>query len=188
MVIAFAEPNSISADGLEKLAQQINEVYQRAEGDLFCGGLVRTSRQELLQLVEHSNLLLFFGDETKSEDSIQGCMYLKKTDSLTASFGMLAIFSRRSQGLGRQLLDFAERWAANQGCTAIQLSLLSPLDRQHAHKQFLESWYCRRGYEPVKELEFNWPSGLTCPCDFRLFSKPLNDSENTHAAAEAASS
>lgn len=174
-VIKFATANTFSADGLEELAENINKVYFEAEGDLFCNQLIRTSKSELEHLISESHLLIMFADESLNENDVLGCMYLKKSDSApVASFGMLCVFdNQRGSGFGRALLDFAESWASGQGCTCIQLSLLSPIDRQHSHKQFLESWYTRRGYEAVQTLDFNWPGGLTRDCDFRLFSKSL---------------
>ncbi len=156
--------------------------HAQAEGDLFGPTFQRTSIAELEALIAESHFVVL---ESAAPDAaagrdIQGCMYLKKSDASTASFGMLAVAHRaRSLGHARRLLDFAATWARANACNALQLSLLSPRDEPHAHKAFLEAWYRRSGFEMVKEMEFSWTQPMAKVCQFRLFSMPLAAASQT---------
>jgi GNAT superfamily N-acetyltransferase len=53
----------------------------------------------------------------------------------------------RSRGVGRLLLEAADRWARSKGCNAI--SVRSNVIRERAHQ-----FYARNGFEHVKTQKF----------------------------------
>ncbi|MBN1483383.1 MAG: GNAT family N-acetyltransferase [Chloroflexia bacterium] len=57
--------------------------------------------------------------------------------------GLVVDEACRGQGLGRQLVVEVERWAIEQGCTAV--TVRSNVVRRRAHQFYLDL-----GYEPVK--------------------------------------
>jgi len=63
---------------------------------------------------------------------------------LQAEIGGLVVDERhRSQGVGRRLLEQAERWAAGKGCSAVMVH--SNVVREAAHR-----FYIRLGYRLIK--------------------------------------
>jgi hypothetical protein len=61
---------------------------------------------------------------------------------------------------------------------AIQLELLVPRRWRHPSKEFLKSWYARRGYRLIgtRSVEQAYPHLaplLATPCDLAVHEKPL---------------
>jgi GNAT superfamily N-acetyltransferase len=64
-------------------------------------------------------------------------------DSCAGISGLIIDQQIRSRGVGKALLDAAEKWARSQGCNAI--SVHSNVTRERAHQ-----FYTRNGYDCVK--------------------------------------
>jgi len=91
---------------------------------------------------------------------------------------LVADHEHRKQGVGRELVRFAERWSQGQGLATMQLELLVPRQWRHPTKEFLKAWYSRIGYRPVRTGQFEhcYPElapQLATPCDFVIYHKPL---------------
>jgi ribosomal protein S18 acetylase RimI-like enzyme len=61
--------------------------------------------------------------------------------------------SQRRSGLGRKLIDFAEKEARLRGCTIMELEVLMPDEGNHVFKDILKVWYPKLGYRPVRREE-----------------------------------
>jgi ribosomal protein S18 acetylase RimI-like enzyme len=86
--------------------------------------------------------------------------------------------AHRRQGVGRELIGFAERWSQAQGLDTMQLELLVPRQWRHPTKEFLKAWYTRIGYHQVRSglIEESYPElapHLATPCDFVIYHKRL---------------
>ena len=98
----------------------------------------------------------------------------------TSEFGMLvAAPEHRNSGVGRALLDFAERESRERGLRAIELELLVPRTWSHPDKEFLKAWYGRRGYRligsrGVDEAHPHLAPLLATPCEVTVYEKPLD--------------
>jgi ribosomal protein S18 acetylase RimI-like enzyme len=84
----------------------------------------------------------------------------------------------RGEGIGRELVRFAEELSRRRGLDTMQLELLVPRDWTHPNKEFLDAWYTRIGYRPVRtgRFEQSYPQLeplLATPCDFVIYRKPL---------------
>ena len=87
--------------------------------------------------------------------------------------------SERGTGVGRALLDFAERVSVQRGRRTMQLELLVPRAFTHPSKVFLQGWYGRRGYTLVRRgrIDDAYPHlapMLATPCDLEIHRKPLD--------------
>ena len=79
-----------------------------------------------------------------------GAIRSRKLDPGTGWFGALAVDAAHSgQGIGAQLIAFAEARARSTGASTMQLELLKPL-QAHPHTERLAAWYWRRGYREVR--------------------------------------
>jgi GNAT superfamily N-acetyltransferase len=68
-------------------------------------------------------------------------------DSCAEISGLIVDEQIRSRGVGRLLLEAADRWARSKGCNAI--SVRSNVIRERAHQ-----FYARNGFEHVKTQKF----------------------------------
>lgn len=82
-------------------------------------------------------------------------------------FGMLAIDpDRQGKGLGRALIDAAERHLTRAGCTHAEIHVVNL-------REELPPYYARLGYAAVGELPFPRPEELSQPCHLIVMRKPL---------------
>lgn len=161
---------------IDELATLVNEVYAAAEQGLWADGTPRTTPTELADLVEAGQIVV-----ARVNQRVVGVMRLQRLEPRVGEFGMLAAHpAHRGQGVGRELVRFAERWAREQGCTAMQLEVIVPRLWTHPSKEFLHAWYTRIGYRAVGtgQFEEHYPHLaplLATPCDFVIYRKDLQD-------------
>ena len=108
-----------------------------------------------------------------------GSVHVHQISDDTSEVGTLvAAPEHRGTGIGRALLDFAEHHSRHQGLRAIQLELLVPRAWRHPSKEFLKSWYGRRGYRLIqtRRMDDSHPHLaplLATPCDLEVREKSL---------------
>jgi GNAT superfamily N-acetyltransferase len=175
-VVVAPEPAASAADPetVDAIADLVNRVYVIAEAGLWTDGAERTTSAEVADLLAKGWIAT-----ARVGDRVVGAVTLRALDTRTAEFGMLAADPEwRGVGVGRELVAFAERWAAERGHSTMQLELLVPTGWSHPSKQFLRGWYERLGYREFRRtrLEELYPElepQLATPCDLLVFRKPL---------------
>lgn len=159
---------------IDDLARVINAVYETAESGLWRDGATRTSSSELAALIAAGQIAV-----ATRNGQLAGSVHIHDIAADAGEFGMLvADPQHRGTGVGRALLEFAERHSRERGRRAIQLELLVPRTWHHPHKEFLKAWYGRRGYRLIRSttLEETHPHLaplLATPCDLNIYQKPL---------------
>ena len=159
---------------VDRLSGLINDVYQRAESGLWRDGFARTTPGELAEMIAAGEIAV-----ATRRGQIVGSIRLRDVSDDTSEFGILvAAPEERGTGVGRALLDFAERRCRERGRRALQLELLVPRGRRHPSKEFLKSWYGRRGYELIRtgSMDDAYPHLaplLATPCDLTVREKAL---------------
>ena len=94
--------------------------------------------------------------------SIHGCVWLQPLSAGTWYLGSLTVAPPlQNSGLGRTMLDAAERWAADHGARTVEIKVVNVRDT-------LIAWYGRRGYRLTGETH-PFPYGDT------RFGTPLRD-------------
>lgn len=83
------------------------------------------------------------------DERICGWIHVRRVDSLESDahaeiWGLVVDDRDRSQGIGRGLLETAERWAADHGLQTVRVR--SNIVRERAH-----AFYARAGYTMVKQ-------------------------------------
>ncbi len=82
-------------------------------------------------------------------------------------FGMLSVDPAcQGNGLGRALVEAAERHCAAAGCTVMDIDVVNL-------REELPTFYAKLGYSECGTQEFPDPAKLKMPAHFILFSKPL---------------
>jgi GNAT superfamily N-acetyltransferase len=159
----------------DELSRLVNDVYLTAETGLWRGGATRTTPSEMAQLIEAREIAV-----ATRGDRMAGSVRIHDVADDTSEFGILvAAPDERGTGVGRALVDFAERQGRERGLRAMQLELLVPREGQHPSKEFLKSWYGRRGYRLIRTRSFDdaYPHLaplLVTPCDLTVYEKPLD--------------
>jgi GNAT superfamily N-acetyltransferase len=157
------------------VAQLVNLVYADAEAGLWVDGATRTTITEIRDMIASHQIAL-----ARMDHQTVGCMRIQQLDGTLGELGMLAAHpERRGEGIGRDLVRFAEDLSIERGLATMQLELLVPRSWSHPTKVFLHDWYTRIGYRPVRtgSIEEAYPhlaSLLATPCDFVIYHKPLN--------------
>ncbi|MGH9211683.1 MAG: GNAT family N-acetyltransferase [Acidimicrobiales bacterium] len=158
-----------------EITELINVVYADAEAGLWVDGAARTTTTEMEDLIASNQIAL-----AQTDDEMVGCIRIQQLDGTVGEFGMLAAHpERRGDGIGRDLVRFAEELSYRRGLTIMQLELLVPREWSHPSKVFLHDWYTRIGYRPVRTgiIEEAYPQLaplLATPCDFVVYHKPLS--------------
>jgi GNAT superfamily N-acetyltransferase len=162
---------------VEELTGLINDVYATAERGLWRDEATRTTATELAALIAAGQIAVATRDER-----IVGSVHVHRISQDASEFGMLvAAPEHRRTGVGRTLVDFAERHSREHGLRAMQLELLVPREWQHPNKEFLKSWYGRIGYRLIRtrRLDDTHPHLaplLATPCDVQVRERPLGTS------------
>jgi ribosomal protein S18 acetylase RimI-like enzyme len=158
----------------DEVAALVNRVYDEAERGLWRDGATRTDAEEVEALLEAGELA-----GLRRDGRLAGVVRIRLLDDETGEFGMLAADpALRGQGIGRDLVAYAEAEVLATGRRIMQLELLVPREGTLASKEFLHAWYTRRGYEQVGlgAIEDQHPAlapMLAVPTDYRIYRKSL---------------
>jgi GNAT superfamily N-acetyltransferase len=170
-------PAAGDVDLVGDLAGLVNRVYAEAEDGLWIDGAARTTPEEMAGLIAAGEIAV--ARDGGPGGPVVGCVRVQQLDEATGEFGMLvADPDRRGEGIGRDLVGFAEDLFRGRGLPTMQLELLVPREWTHPTKAFLDAWYTRMGYRPVRtgRIDDAYPHLaplLATPCDFVIYHKPL---------------
>jgi GNAT superfamily N-acetyltransferase len=175
IAIRLPEPSAnADQDLVADLTGLINRVYAKAEQGLWREGTPRTNPVELAGLIAAREIVV-----ADWKGQLAGSIRIHDVSPDVAEFGLLvAAPEYRSIGVGRALVDFAERSARERGMRAMQLELLVPRAWRHPSKEFLSAWYGRRGYRVIdaRSIDDAYPhlaSLLATSCDLMVYEKQL---------------
>ena len=137
-------------EDIPQLVTLINSAYRgehskkgwTTEADLL-GGL-RTDPDSLEKMISKQDaVILKFCNE---DNVLQGCVYLeRKTNKMY--LGMLTVSPlEQARGIGKKLLFAAEKYATDQKCSAIEMTVISV-----RHELIL--WYQKHGYYKTGETK-----------------------------------
>ena len=175
VAIRLLEPSaSADQDLVADLIGLINLVYAKAEQGLWREGTPRTNPVELAGLIAAGEIVV-----AGRNGQLAGSIRIHDVSPDVAEFGLLVAAPKyRSIGVGRALVDFAERSARERGMCAMQLELLGPRAWRHPSKEFLSAWYGRRGYRVIdtRSIDDAYPHLaplLATSCDLMVYEKQL---------------
>jgi ribosomal protein S18 acetylase RimI-like enzyme len=157
-----------------EIADLVNRVYAVAEEGLWVDGADRMTTSEIAEMIAAGQIAV-----ARADGRIVGSVRVQQLDDRLGEFGMLvADPARRGEGIGRELIRFAEELSRRRGLAVMQLELLVPRDWSHPTKEFLDAWYRRIGYRPARRGDIGDPYPHLAPllatsCDFVIYEKPL---------------
>jgi GNAT superfamily N-acetyltransferase len=172
--VDLLDPSSSTALAAE-VCDLVNDVYAVAEAGMWVDGATRTTVAEVQAQIDAGEILV----ARTAAGGVVGSVRIHDVAPDTSEFGVLvAARDQRNLGIGRALLDEVERRSRERGLAAVQLELLVPREWSHPSKEFLASWYGRRGYRLVRTttLDGAYPHLaplLATPCDLQIHRKEL---------------
>jgi ribosomal protein S18 acetylase RimI-like enzyme len=131
-------------DDIPQLLPLVNSAYRGEsakkgwthEADLIEGDR-RTDENSLTILLQNPAAVIL---KYEIQNEIRGCVYLEKQGAVLY-LGMLSVSPEaQAQGIGKKLMHAAEAHAHAQGCTSIEMTVISV-------RKELISWYERNGYD-----------------------------------------
>jgi ribosomal protein S18 acetylase RimI-like enzyme len=132
-----------TAENIPQLLTLINSAYRgdsskkgwTTEADLLDG--IRTDADSLEEMINKRDAVIL---QSFNEDSIlEGCVYLEKRQN-KMYLGMLTVSPlEQAKGIGKQLLAAAEKYAGEQQCTNMEMTVISV-------RTELIAWYQKHGY------------------------------------------
>jgi GNAT superfamily N-acetyltransferase len=169
-------PAAASSDDelVREVTDLVNRVYRTAEEGLWVDGATRTTTTEMAEMIAGEQIAV-----ARVEGQIVGSVRVQELDTGQGEFGQLvADPARRGEGIGRELVGFAEEMSRRRGRGVMQLEVLMPREWTHPVKEFLHAWYTRIGYRPVRRgtIDERYPQLaplLATPCDFVVYEKDL---------------
>ena len=139
-----------SIPDIPQLLKLINSAYRGEdakkgwthEAELIDGD-IRTDETSLKQVINTPGAVIL---KYEQDGRIAGCVYLqKKGDRLY--LGMLAVSPEiQAQGIGKKLLNAATEHAKKNGCSMIEMTVISV-------RHELIAWYERNGYRQTSKRE-----------------------------------
>jgi GNAT superfamily N-acetyltransferase len=141
MQIGLAQAGEVDA-----LVEIVNAAYLRGEAGIWQPEWRRTTAEWMAQDVAAGEIAV-----ARDGDTVLGSIRVRRLRADTAEFGTLAVAPEGwGQGVGRALVDFAER---AYDVDWMELELLIP-HVPHDHKRKLHDWYTRLGYREVSRRAF----------------------------------
>lgn len=160
---------------IPQLVTLINSAYRgddskkgwTTEADLLDG--IRTDAGSLEQMINKKEAVIL--QSFNENNVLQGCVYLEKRQH-KMYLGMLTVSPlEQAKGIGKQLLIEAEKYAAEQKCSIIEMTVISV-------RTELIGWYQKRGYANTgetkpfpKDIKFGIPKQ---PLEFIVMQKEIN--------------
>lgn len=157
-----------------EIADLINKVYAVAEKDFWKEGHLRTNPDQISKLVNQGKIMTAILD-----GELVGVVQVRIFDDNIGWFGMLATApEHRGKGIGRGLMNNAEEFVKDHGCTTMQCEVLVPEVGEIEEKLILSEWYSRLGYRHISSANFEklYPHAvpdLKMDCKLDLFLKEL---------------
>src|SRR5699024_3111123 len=161
-------------DTMEHITSMINRVYAAAEKGLWRDSEIRTTIDDLRTFTENGQIAV-----ARTNGNIIGCIRIHGLARDKGGFGLLAVDERyQGNGIGKKLIQFAEKQCQQAHFTDMQIELLVPQQGTRPDKERMKEWYKRLGYNPVRaeNIEDLFPAVgemLATPCKFIVFHKKL---------------
>ncbi|HUI42800.1 MAG TPA: GNAT family N-acetyltransferase [Terriglobia bacterium] len=134
------------ADALARLSNQLGYPASREQVERRLGEILANPEHAIF--VAEAGFAPEAGRESQGGAGLAGWVHAfaertVESDPTVEIGGLVVDDARRGAGVGRLLMDQAERWARETGCATI--TVRSNVIREHAH-----AFYERLGYAPVK--------------------------------------
>ncbi len=139
-----------SPHDIQRLYDIMIYAYKVTEVEIWGEDYKRMLPDEFNQIIEQGELIgAWF------EDLPVGSIHTYRLNDDTYAFGLFsADFAFKGKGIGRKLIDAAEKKAISNGASFMELEILRLKNKTLEAKEGLRSWYTRLGYEHISTQDF----------------------------------
>jgi ribosomal protein S18 acetylase RimI-like enzyme len=112
---------------VDEITQLTNQVYATAEEGMWVDGATRTTPGEVREMIAAGQIAV-----ARTDGQVVGSIRVQQLDGGVGEFAMLVAHpARRGEGVGRELVSFAEELSRQRGLATMQLELLVPRGWPH---------------------------------------------------------
>lgn len=140
--IRVISKDEVSDNEIERFYEIMIHAYAVTEREIWGDDYSRMSREEFAQLIDQEQIIGAWMDEAPV-----GSIFTAPLNGLTWSFGLFSVdFDFQGTGVGRKLVEAAEKKALSDGATHMELEILRPQNEELEVKKVLHDWYESMGY------------------------------------------
>jgi N-acetylglutamate synthase-like GNAT family acetyltransferase len=145
---------------IDPLVKFINKAFIR---DNYFKRTDRTNSEQITNYLHKGNFLLL-----EEQGELVGLVYTELRKNSHCYIGLLTVTpDKQSRGIGRQLMQSAEDFCLNHGCSIVEIDVINLRPQ-------LVDWYRGLGYEVIGEAPYPRPEILLQPCHFIKMQKKLS--------------
>jgi GNAT superfamily N-acetyltransferase len=166
--------HTFSSTERRELFEVMRDAFARTQAEMWGENYLRMPQSEFENLIDEG---IIFG--ALVDGKIVGCVYMRRVDDDTTTFGLLATHRAfEGKGIGRTLIEFIEHIARNSGAKYMTMDILRPRDFRSPSKDRLRSWYEGMGYafthsHNYAEIRPERAKELITPSVFDFYRKEL---------------
>lgn len=150
ITIELARIDLLSAAELSKMHSLLVHAYAITEKEIWGDNYSRLSLEEFKVFIAASEVYL-----ARLEKEIVGSIHVSRLDEESFSFGLLsANFKQKGLGIGRKLIETAEKHALSKHAKFMKIEILRPSNVDLPQKTQLDEWYRRQGYIFLNSMRF----------------------------------
>jgi len=175
--IEHAKIEGLTDDDLQRTFALLIYAYAETEKEIWGEGYSRLDLDEFIDLIKKGQIYI-----ARYDEEIVGSIQVYRTQQSAFAFSLLnADFSRKGLGIGKKLIQAAEKHAVEHGAKSMNIEILRPNNAELPSKTMLHKWYENLGYSYVKSMEFlemkpdkvEKAKEFITPSRFDCYSKPL---------------
>lgn len=150
ITIELARTDLLNADELSRMHSLLVHAYAITEKEIWGDKYSRISLEEFKVLIAASEVYL-----ARLEKEIVGSIHVSRLDEESFGFGLLsADFKQKGLGIGRKLIEAAEKHALSKNAKFMKIEILRPSNIDLPQKIQLDEWYRRQGYVFLNSMSF----------------------------------
>jgi len=128
----------------------MHHAYAVTEVRIWGENYQRMSLEDFISVIQKGEMIGAWMD-----DEPVGSIHTYRISENTFAFGLFSVdFAFNGRGVGRKLIEAAERKARNEGAQFMELEILKPENENLEVKEVLRAWYQRLWYHLTETMSF----------------------------------
>lgn len=148
--VIISNGRTLSQTELKKAHQILIHAYAMTEVEIWGENYERISFENFMNICQEGFIYV-----AKIDSEIVGSISIQAIKNKNYTFGLLASdFTRKGQGIGKELINKAEALAKENGAQQMQIEVLTPDNVMPEFKKILIEYYQKMGYKITETIPF----------------------------------